>query len=101
MEREIAKRRIVALIVAFTTLFVVLFSMVYLSDHVTHHCHEEKCQVCETLHRCAYNLKTLISAVAVSFKAVFAACVAVILIKCENELFSHMSLISQKVRMND
>ena len=59
------RSRIAAAVLVAITVFVVIFSSVFLVEHADHDCTGEDCPICEQLYSCAQNLKNL-TAVAVT-----------------------------------
>lgn len=56
------RSRIAAAVLAAITVFVVIFSSVFLVEHADHDCTGEDCPICEQLYACAQNLKNLAAA---------------------------------------
>lgn len=94
-------RKITAWVAAVATVFVMLFSSLYIVEHSDHECGGADCPICAVMAQCSNNLKTIGLAVVV----VAAMCgliddtKAAVTIGADN--LSVTSLISQKVRMNN
>lgn len=96
-----SKNIIIATVVIATALFMMFFSNMYISEHVSHHCEDsDHCPVCSILEQCENALKTLGTGLIV-------AAVVLFIHKLLTEAFQGYSfqsiqatLISQKVRMD-
>ncbi len=94
-------KRIVALIAAFAVTIVMLFSSIYIPQHIHHECTGADCPVCEIMAQCATNLRSIVVVVALAATGLF-LCVSIQENdKCESEVDFFCSLISQKVRLNN
>ncbi len=52
--------RILALVAIAATVLVMLFSTVFISEHVSHHCDDEAhCPICLVLEQCESNIKSI------------------------------------------
>ena len=101
MMQSKSKNRIIAFVVMVAMVSVMLFSTLYLGEHVNHDCTGEDCPICAMMVQCSNNLKQIGGVMAV------VVCVAPFVCACESlqkysvNLVSFHSLISQKVRLND
>ena len=92
--------RISAWIAMAAILFVMLFSVIYISQHMDHECTGGECPVCAIMEQCGKNVNnigTIIAALVTSFflcLSIQKSMQYVIFAYCED------SLISQKVRLN-
>ncbi|MBE5890617.1 MAG: hypothetical protein E7282_06560 [Lachnospiraceae bacterium] len=92
-----------AWLTAIAVSFVMLFSVFYVAKHAEHktHCHEQNCPICATIDQCINNVKQIGTALAITV----AICAIIKVISTQREGFEltvcNMSLISQKVRLND
>ena len=100
MMQSNSMRKTTAWVAMIATVLVMLFSCIFISNHVNHECTGHDCPVCAVVSQCENNLKTI--------GAVIAVCIGLFLFvqvaKAENILdlaFVADSLISQKVRMNN
>ncbi len=100
MQRKSTKR-IVAWVALIATLFVVLFSAVYISENMAHHCDGEDCPICETLHQCTNIIKTIGSAVVIVATSILSIFYVKEILKADTDCVLCNSLIIQKVRMNN
>lgn len=58
--RNHSSKRIIALVAIVATVFLMLLSSFYITEHVLHHCDdEEHCPVCAMLLQCERSLKTI------------------------------------------
>ena len=95
------KNRIIAIVALVATLFMMLFSSIYLTEHASHHCEDSShCPVCTMMVQCERSLKTLGTGLAVAVIAL----VSFVLLTDISQGYSFQSvqttLISQKVRMD-
>lgn len=93
--------RIIAMVALVATLFLMLFSSFYITEHASHHCDDsDHCPVCSMLVQCEQSLKTLGTGLAVAVIAL----VFFVLLTDISQGYSFQSvqttLISQKVRMD-
>lgn len=93
--------KIIAFLVVMLIVLVMLFSCVYVVEHVDHECTGEDCPVCALICQYLDNIKQIIC-IAVASICFFALSITGLCIKENyiNRAFVN-SLISQKVRMND
>ena len=92
--------RITAWVALLATVFVMLFSMIYISEHAEHDCTGSECPICIVMQQCSNNLKTIGTAVAVVSISLFLF-KHIVKEKCiKSGAFSCNSLISQKVRFD-
>ena len=87
--------------VMIAVVFVLLFSVMFLSGHVHHHCEDEDCPICMVMAQCSDNIKTLSAAIA------FICCGLLLIAPILNiravsgsDSVTN-SLVFQKVRMNN
>lgn len=94
-------KRITAWIVMVAVVFVILFSVIYISQHADHECTGTDCPVCAVMEQFSNNIKN-IGTIIIVIAAVFFLCLSIqksvqyVITVC-----SDYSLISQKVRMNN
>lgn len=93
--------RIIAMVALVATLFLMLFSSFYITEHASHHCDDSAhCPVCTMMVQCERSLKTLGTGLAVAVVAL----VSFVLLTDISQGYSFQSvqttLISQKVRMD-
>ena len=95
------KNIIIAIVALVATLFMMLFSSIYLTEHASHRCEDSShCPVCSMMVQCERSLKTLGTGLAVAVVAL----VSFVLLTDISQGYSFQSiqatLISQKVRMD-
>lgn len=101
MLQNTKSRRITALIALIAVFFVMLFSVLYISQHADHECTGADCPVCAVMEQCSNNIKnigTIIVAIAV---AIFLCLFIQKSVQYVITVCPEYSLISQKVRMNN
>ena len=81
--------------------FVMLFSVIYISQHVDHECTGSECPICAVMEQCSNNIKSIgaMAAIIVATLILYSAIqkgVQYIITVCLN-----CSLVFQKVRMNN
>lgn len=60
MTENRTSNRILALVAITATVLVMLFSTVFISEHVSHHCDDEAhCPICLVLEQCESNIKSI------------------------------------------
>lgn len=94
-------RRITAWIAMFAVLFVMLFSMIYISQHIGHECSGSDCPVCAVMGQCSNNIKSIGTSIVITVTGFFLYLSVQKRIQHTYTVFFNCSLISQKVRMND
>ena len=94
-------RTFTAWVVMLATVFVLLFSTIYIADHAKHDCIGEDCPVCAVMEQCGIMLKTIGT-------AILAACAGMVLhflLRRDTHYRVYFyfcnSLFFQKVRMNN
>lgn len=93
--------RIAVLVALGATLFVMLFSTIFISEHVDHNCTGSECPICMVMEQCSENLKLIGTAIIAIAVGLFLICA---MQRALSENGSHIicdSLISQKIRMNN
>ena len=92
--------KITAWVALMATVFMMLFSMIYISEHAEHDCTGSQCPICIVMQQCSNNLKTIGTAVAVVSISFFLF-KQNMKDKCnKTNAFFCNSLISQKVRLD-
>lgn len=93
-------KKITAGVALIATVFVMLFSIIYITEHIDHDCTGEDCPICAVMVQSQTNLKTI--------GTVVIACAYVFLfvrIIMDGQIVSYArvfdSPVSQKVRMNN
>ena len=94
--------RIISLAALVATLFLMLFSSFYITEHANHHCDDEAhCPVCAVILQCENNIKSIGTGLIIVMCAVFSYSVV-------SQLFNYFSfqsiqttLVSQRVRLNN
>lgn len=100
MLQNITSKRITAWIALAAVVLVMLFSVIYVSQHADHECTGAECPVCAVLEQCGNNIKN-IGAIVVAIIAAFFLCVSIQKsVQYVISTYSDDSLISQKVRLN-
>ena len=93
--------RILALVAIAATVLVMLFSTVFISEHVSHHCDDEAhCPICLVLEQCESNIKSIGAGLVV---AAVVYVIAFAMKDIEGFIQSQpvqASLVSQKVRID-
>ena len=93
--------RILALVAIAATVLVMLFSTVFISEHVSHHCDDEAhCPICLVLEQCESNIKSIgagLIVAAVVYVIAFAMKDIADFIQSQPV---QASLVSQKVRID-
>ena len=98
MER---KKRIVAMLLAVTILFVVLCSAAFIAEEANHDCAGENCPICAQISVCQNMLKTFALAVcAVAFAAAFTYTLRKHIFACTDMVPSY-TLVSLKVKLTN
>ncbi len=105
MERSIGgkmkKEKLVAAILATVILLVMLFSAFFIAKHLDHDCRGDQCPICSILHQCMRNLEKLregLTGVMITFLLIL----GFLYFKMEkDECLCRISLISQKIRLNN
>lgn len=101
MLRNSRLKKITAWTAMAAVVFVMLFSVLFISRHVHHECTGEDCPVCAEMMQCSDNVKNISMTVVVA-TTVFLSCQSVRKkIQRVMAVYSTGSLISQKVRMNN
>ena len=95
------KKRIIAVLLAVTVLFVMLCSALFIAAEANHDCVGEGCPVCFQINACRSALKNLSLAVcAAAFAAAFAYAVCGGVSACA-EAGARCTLVSLKVKLSD
>ena len=95
------KKRIAALVLAVTVLFVMLYSALFIAAEANHDCVGENCPICYQISVCENTLKNLSLAVcAVAFAAAFTYTLCRSISACADVTPSY-TLVSLKVKLTD
>ena len=95
------KKRIAALFLAMTVLFVVIYSALFIAVEADHDCVGENCPICYQINVCQNALKNLSLAVsAAGFAAVFTYTLCRGISVCTDCVQSY-TLVSLKVKLSD
>ena len=95
------KNRILAILLAVTVLFVMLYSALFIVAHAEHDCVGENCPICYQISVCEHTLKNLSLAVcAVAFAAAFTYTLCRSISACADVTPSY-TLVSLKVKLTD
>ena len=101
MMQNVKLKRKTAWVALLAVLFVMLFSVLYISQHADHECTGTDCPVCAVMEQCSNNIKN-IGTIVVAIATTFFLCLSIQKsVKYVITVCSEYSLISQKVRMND
>jgi hypothetical protein len=101
MTRNERGNRILAVVALLATLFVVLFSSFYISEHASHHCNdEEHCPVCAMIVQCERAVKTVGAGLILAFAMMYTISAAVNTINNYEYQSVQTTLVSQKVRLD-
>lgn len=90
-----------ALLSAVAVMFVILSSLSYITEHADHRCDGEHCSVCLTIKQCFDNLKTSAGVPSCSLYIGLLLAAAVYLFAISVSDDTAVTLITQKVRLND
>ncbi len=91
----------IALATMVAVVVVMLFSSIYIGNHIHHDCSGEDCAVCCVLAQCSSNLKDLIALAIVAFVSFILNNSMQGEVQSIKTVYLNCSLISQKVRMNN
>lgn len=94
-------KRITAWIAMVAVACVMLFSAIFIPNHLDHDCTGEDCPVCAVIMQCTNNIHNLVN---IAFTATTILSVGLFfqkILQYAYTVFSDCSLISQKVRMNN
>ena len=94
-------KRITAWTALVVVLFVMLFSVIYISQHADHKCTDAECPVCAVIEQCGNNIKNIGDIVVAIVTAVFLYLSIQKSVQYVIAVCPDFSLISQKVRMNN
>lgn len=95
------KKRIAALLLAVTVLFVMLYSALFIAAETDHDCVGENCPICYQINVCQNTLKNLSLAVcAAAFAAAFTYTLCRSISACTDYAQS-FTLVSLKVKLSD
>lgn len=101
-QSSIKEKRITAWIAMAAIVFVMLFSVIYISQHSDHECTGAECPVCAVMEECAAHIKSVGTAVVFIAIVIFLSLSAQQRRQYPNDTAVFCcSLISQKVRMNN
>ena len=101
MRQSNYKNRMIAVVALAATVFMMLFSSIYLTAHASHHCEDSShCPVCSMMVQCERSLKTLGTGIAVAVVALFSFMLYTNLFQGYSFKSVQATLISQKVRMD-
>ncbi|MGN0571418.1 MAG: hypothetical protein ACI4K9_04480 [Candidatus Fimenecus sp.] len=95
------KKRIAAILLAVTVLFVMLYSALFIAVEANHDCVGENCPICYQINVCQNVLKNLSLAVcATAFAAAFTHILCGSISICTDSVQSY-TLVSLKVKLSD
>lgn len=86
---------------ALAIVFVILSSLSYITEHADHCCEGQHCSVCDSIRQCFDNLKTGADPEVSVFAAVMALTAAVYLFCIGASNDTAVTLVTQKVRLNN
>ncbi len=93
-------KKLTAWIAVIAVLFVMLFSVIFVSEHIDHDCTGAECPVCAVMEQCSINIHSLGTVITVS--VAFILCISILKgVQHITAVYTDYSLISQKVRMNN
>ena len=95
------KNRIVAILLAVTVLFVMLFSVCYIAAEANHDCTGEDCPICCQISLCENTLKSLGNAIAIVIVAAFIGAFMLFLPTFSKKQVVHITLVSLKVKLSN
>lgn len=98
--QNIKTRKLTAWIAAIAILGVMLFSTIFISQHIEHECTGEECPVCAFMVQCENNINSIGAMIVIVLAAFF---LGLSILKSMQHIittYSKYSLISQKVRLN-
>lgn len=101
MMQNLKSRRITAWVAMLATVFVMLFSGIYLAEHAEHNCTGNDCPICAVINQCSNNLKTIGTAAIIASASLFVFPLLQGSVLAVSKIVSCNSLFSQKVRMNN
>ena len=93
--------QIIALVAMVAVVVVMLFSSIYIGNHIHHDCSGEDCAVCCVLAQCSGNIKNLVAVAVVAFVSILLSISMQSNMQSTKAVYLSCSLISQKVRMNN
>ncbi len=94
-------KRIIALLAAFAVVFVMLFSASFIAENIHHDCAGDDCPICTVMIQCSNHLRSIGTVLTVVAAVAGFLVVEKELSQNTPEDLSAVSLISQKVRMNN
>ena len=94
-------RKTDSIILAIAFMCVSLFSVIYISHAINHNCSGEDCPICETVAICEQTLRTIGSSLISAIIEVLALPKVATVLETSLCCMAVVSLISQKVRMNN
>ncbi|MGN1419434.1 MAG: hypothetical protein ACI4W6_08910 [Acutalibacteraceae bacterium] len=95
------QKRLVAVILAVSVLFAMLFSVCFIATESAHNCVGENCPICCHINDCKEAVKTLASAAVAVLLAAVITYTAVLVSAEHLTLFGFPTLISLKVKLSD
>ena len=93
--------KVLAVLSAVAVMFVILSSLSYITEHADHRCEGEHCSVCLAIRQCFDNLKTSAGAPSWALYAALMLATAVYLLSLTVSDNTAVTLVTQKVRLND
>lgn len=93
------RNRIVALVLAVTVIFAMMFSVAFIAYESNHNCIGEGCQVCAHIAAVQENLKTILSAVLAAAFAFVLTYASYKCISCFAQYLSQGTLVALKVEL--
>ena len=96
-----AKKRISAFALAFTLVFVMLSSLLYITTSSHHDCIGENCEVCTQISNCENNLRNITCTVKSASYTAAVICSAVVLLLLFAEVCGSSTLVSLKTKLSN
>ncbi len=95
------KNRLIALLLAVTVIFAVLFSALFIAQNADHNCIGDDCQICYAISVCENVLKTIGSALAVVILAALVGVFRFFLPSVSKRTAYRTSLVTLKVKLSN
>ena len=95
------KSKQLAALISILFIFVTFASLFYIVKEENHKCTGENCPICASVHQAEQTLKNLSTGTIVAFRTIFVLIAVVSLFSAYCWILLTVSLVSQKVRMND
>ncbi len=94
-------KKITAWIALVAVVFVMLFSVIYISQHADHECTDAECPVCAVMELCWNNIKNIGNMIVAIVTSFFLCLPIQKSVQPVIAVCSYFSLISQKIRLNN